>query len=477
MKVLLTRPSTHSSLPWYFPSGLGYVAGSLADAGHEVSVLDAEVEGWDLTDHCRRLAAADYDVLGISALINRYGYVRGLAEASRNAHPGARIVVGGNITGPVWRLLLQITEADVLVIGEGEVTILEVLRCFDEGTPLGDVDGIAFRREHEPFQTRPRTPVENLDAISFPAYDLFPMEAYLSTPGKLARKRLCSRDLSMITARGCPFHCTFCFRPPWERVRFRTWGNVMAELRFLMDNYGVDGVTFNDELTLVSKERSRALCDTIEKTGIVWGCVGRVNTVDLPLLRRLREAGCRWMTYGIESGSQLILDEMKKGVRVEAAKKAVLWTKQAGIATNPTFMLGYPSETRETAMASVRFMKETGLHPDSLFFATPYPGTELFENAVAAGQIPWGLEEYLFAIDGKDAHELLVNLTAMTDAELLGLKNEILATVAPENSRGAQPWLRRASRVLREEGAGALARRCVSKLGGCVKRCLRSTSR
>jgi radical SAM superfamily enzyme YgiQ (UPF0313 family) len=461
MKVLLTKPATDSSNPWYFPSGLGYIARAVMDAGHEVSIMDAEAEGWNLAQHCQMITQTNYDVLGISALINKYNYVGKLAENSRRSHPHAKIVLGGNITGPIWKLLLKKYPIDVCVIGEGEITVQELLSAFEKEKKLQEIYGIAFIRNEKPFQTPLRDPIVNLDDIPFPPYDIFPMEKYLSTPGKLANRGVVSRDLSMITSRGCPYQCTFCYRPLWEKVRHRSCENVMAELSYLVDNYDVNGIVFNDELTLRNKSHVRKLCDEIEKVGILWGCVGRVNIVDQDLLKRMYETGCRWITYGIESGSQTILEEMRKKVKVDQAKNAVLWTQKANIATNPTFILGFPSENRQTAMETVKFIREANLHPDSFFFATPYPGTELYKEAVKMGRIPGDLEEYLTYLDGKDAHSLLVNLTQMSDQELIALRDEVLEKVALSTWEHAWNLFLKSMQLIKEEGWKAFISKAV----------------
>ncbi|MFQ5431674.1 MAG: B12-binding domain-containing radical SAM protein [Nitrospinota bacterium] len=460
MKVLLTRPITYSSNSWYFPSGLGYIARYISDAGHEIKVFDPEVEGGDLNKHCEFIKNEKYDVLGISALINKYEYVKKLAESSKQYHPHSKVILGGNITGPIWELLLNNTNIDVVVFGEGEETVVEILKAFENGLGLEGVKGIAFNLNGKPFHTELRSPIISLDEIPFPAYEYFPMEKYLTTPGKLSRQGLGKRDLSMITSRGCPYSCTFCYRPEWEKVRHRSVENVLREIRYLIDSYNLDALTFNDELTLWSKKNAYKLCDVLETTGIYWGCVGRINIVDENLLKRMYETGCRWITYGIESGSETILREMKKNAKVEKAKQAVIWTKKAGIGTNPTFIIGYPSETRETAMESVDFMKATGLHPDSLFFATPYPGTKLYNDAVKNGRITDSIEEYLHKIDGEDAHSLLVNLTQMSDEELLALRDEVLRKVKPTS------WdlFKKAVEILKQKGWKTLLKKITGKL-------------
>lgn len=460
MKVLLTRPITYSSEVWYFPSGLGYIARCISDAGHEVKVFDPEVECEDFDKHCEFIKNEKYDVLGISALINKYDYVKNLVDFSKKQHPHSKVILGGNITGPIWELLLSKTKIDVAVFGEGEETVIETIKAFEDDASLEGVRGIGFQRNGKPFRTELRPPISDLDTIPFPAYELFPMEKYLTTPGKLSRQGLGKRDLSMITSRGCPYSCTFCYRPEWEKVRHRSVENVLTEIRYLMDNYRMDALTFNDELTLWSKKYSYKLCDALETTGIYWGCVGRVNIVDENLLKRMYETGCRWITYGIESGSETILKEMKKNQKADKAKKAVIQTKKAGLGTNPTFIIGYPSETRETAMESVDFMKETGLHPDSIFFATPYPGTELYNDAIKNGRITGTIEEYLHKIDGEDAHSLLVNLTQMSDEELLALRDEVLRKVKPTS------WdhFKKAIEILKQKGLKTLLTKMSARL-------------
>ncbi len=459
MKVLLTKPATESSKPWYFPSGLGYIARAILDAGHEVTVIDPEIEQWDLSRHCSYIANTKYDILGISALINKYKYVCHLAEASKISNPHAKVVLGGNITGPIWELLLHKSRVDICVIGEGEKTIQELLGALEGQMELEEVQGIAFRKNGQPFQTPLRMPIEHLDSIPFPAYEVFPMESYISTPGKIANLGYSKRDLSMITSRGCPYNCTFCYRPSWEKVRSRSPENVSSEIQYLIKNYGIDSIVFNDELTLRHKSQIFKLCDVMDKIGIFWGCVGRVNVVSADTLKKMYDAKCRWMTYGLESGSQAILNEMNKKTTVDQAKNAILWTKRAGIHTNPTFILGFPSESHQTAMETVKFMSDSNLYPETLFFATPYPGTELFKQAVQRGLIS-DVEEYLLSIDGKDAHSLIINLTSMSNHELLALRDEVIRNIS--ECRGN--IFKRSLKIIRKEGLNIFLSKIMRRL-------------
>lgn len=154
---------------------------------------------------------------------------------------------------------------------------------------------------------------------------------------------------------------------------------------------------------------------------------------------------------------------MRKNVTVEQAKNAVIWTKRAGLNTNPTFMIGYPSESPQTVMETIRFMQETNLHPDTLFFATPYPGTKLFEQAVKLGRVTANVEDYLLYMDGKDAHSLIANLTEMSDQKLIDLRNEVLRKVAISSSN-IWALFKQILRMIRVEGWRSFCLRAARRL-------------
>ena len=423
MRVLLVNPPIREhEAPWYFPSGLGYVARSLRDAGHEVSVLEINAHRYPPDRVERLIRGLSYDVVGIGAMVTRYSYIKWLTPLLKARNPGAKVIVGGGIASSIPELLLGGTETDIACLGEGEVTARGLLRALEDSSDLEQVPGICYRRNGEMVRTAPREQVASLDDIPFPAYELFPMEIYLHHDTQ-SIVPLAAPNISMITSRGCPYRCTFCHRVIRGKTRFRSADNILAEVRMLKDSYGVKGIFFHDELTITNKRLTYELCDRLlaEGVGVEWACSVRANLVDRELMARMRQAGCVYVTYGIESGSQRMLDQMKKGTTVEQNREAWQVIRESGIACSPSFILGMPSETEETVRETVDFVAQAGIKPFTFFFATPYPGTELYEEARAMGRIA---DEESFIEELDDATKFVVNLTALSDDELVRLKKE-----------------------------------------------------
>jgi anaerobic magnesium-protoporphyrin IX monomethyl ester cyclase len=435
--ALVFGPHRTWDAPRNFPTGLGLIAAVLRQAGYDVHVIEVKAERLSREQVMGRLASFDPDVVGFGGLITTYGYAKWLIQAVKRWRPDLPVIVGGGLGSSVPELILTRTPADVAVIGEAEETILELVPALFGGEPLDRIAGIAFRNAewvgsdsafripHSAFTyTPPRTPIWDLDRLPFPAWDLFPMEEYLKHPVVGL-----GRDMDLISSRGCPHRCTYCFQVFGHCFRARSAENMVEEIRQLDRRYGLDFVSFQDDCFVVDKKRVYEFCHLLGRSGlrIKWSCCGRVNLVDLPLLREMRASGCVSVNFGIESGSQTILDRVKKGVRVEQAKRAVRQVRRAGMRCPTSFMLGSPGETRETALETVRFCQELQIPLSALMLTTPYPGTPLFEEVRAAGRIPDDLEAYVERLG--DCVDFTINLTDMTDSELLGLRDEMLRAV------------------------------------------------
>ncbi len=247
--------------------------------------------------------------------------------------------------------------------------------------------------------------------------------------------------------------CKFCYAIFGQRsYRRRSADAIIEEIRFLRHEYAIDSIAFVDDNLTVKRDHLRQVCEQLERENIVWGCHGRVDTADHGRLEMMARSGCKWLGFGIESGSQKILDAMRKRTTVDKARGAINRTREHGIFPNTTFIHGYPGENIETIRETLLFKLELGLRSGS-FFATPYPGTELFDEAVERGLIG-DLHDYLASLD--NAYDFRVNFTEMSDAELLQTRLEAddqLMTAlqiqglqfAPENKKAT---LDRAMRML-----------------------------
>jgi len=388
MRVLLINPLL---LPrtQNFPLGLGYIARSLLDEGHQVSVLDINAYQWNKEEVRGRISSSNFDVVGITAIITQYSYVKWLTQVVRELNPSARIILGGALPTTVPRLMLETTDADTVAIGEGEVTVKELISAIENHGNLSQVRGIQYKEDGKICQTEPRELIANLDTISFPAWHLFPMENYIACL-MLRHFDISARATVVMTSRGCPYGCVYCNTRQvfGRRFRARSVDNIMEEVKFLMQEYKINAVQFNDDIFTLDKKRVNEICDRLNAEGldIPWYAETRVNLVDEKLLRRMREAGCRVVGYGIESGSQKILDALNKQTTVEQGKKAVESTWKAGIIPFTFLMVGMFGETRETIQDTINFCREVNVG-GPVAYIVPLPATPLWEKAVAAGKM------------------------------------------------------------------------------------------
>ncbi|MBN1102079.1 MAG: B12-binding domain-containing radical SAM protein [Deltaproteobacteria bacterium] len=429
MKVLLINaPIRLDAKPNCIPSGLATIAATLRGKGFDVEIYDVNAlrpPGKEILETLRRKS---WNVVGLSGLVTTYEFQKWLIPHLKTLNPGAPVISGGGLATSSSALLFQHTPVDMAVIGEGEETILELCRAIQRDGDLGDVAGIRFRKNGRVETTRKRDPIPDLDAVPFPAWDLLPMEIYLGNPiwGDVAgnssgfkRGVKVTRSMNVISSRGCPFSCNYCYHLfGRSNYRFRSAENVADEVETLVDRYGVDFIGFVDDNMTASDKRLLQFCDLVERRRlpISWGCHGRVTSARPEILQRMAEVGCVWIGYGIESGSQEILDAMNKKARVAQAKEAIRNTRKAGIYPNTTFIFGYPGETRETIQETVDFKKETGIECGS-FFATPYPETPLYHQI---RDLIRDEESFLSSLG--NATEFTINLTGFEDEEMFRLK-------------------------------------------------------
>jgi len=433
MRILLIQPGYRSSeLPTYFPLGLAYIVSVLREAGHTLQVLDIEGNRLSQQEVERFVSSAEFDAVGVSALITKYKYLkRELIPLLKARNPNAPVVLGNSIATSVPEMCVDRVGADVAVIDEGETTAVELFDVLEKRggeERLLSVDGIAFRKkEGVVARTKPRKFIENLDTIPFPAWDLFPTDIYAENfalqhamfidPFKPIR------GINVSSVRGCPFSCNFCYKVFGRSARWRSIDNLVAEVKELQRRYKIQYVSFSDDLFTANRKRVEEFCDRMikENMGVKFFVSARVTTVDQDILNKMAKAGVVSITYGIESASEIILKNMNKMITRDAAYKAVVYARKAGISPNPSFMIGYPGETAQTVQETVDFCAELGLASE-FFFTTPYPGTRLYEQAKAMGKIPD--DDKFFESLGEMSENLLVNFTDMSDEDIRRLKSE-----------------------------------------------------
>jgi len=431
MDVLLVNcPIRVHAEPNVIPYGLATIASTLEGAGHHVEILDLNAQRMSEEEIASELSGRSWDLAGVSGLITTYSFQRWLIPLLRDLRPHAPVVSGGGLATCVPELVLSRTPVDMVALGEGEQTSLELAETLERGGDPAEVAGLMVRRRSgEVVRTEPRALVADLDSLPLPAWHLLPMETYLANPiwgagtGNLSGflgERLPKRSMNIIASRGCPFSCNYCYHLfGRSRYRIRSAENIADEVHALVERYHVDFVGFVDDNFMADAKVVTGFCDSLWRRGIRvrWGCHGRVTSAEPDLLRRMADAGCVWIGYGIESASPEILRRMNKRADPDRAAQAIIETRRAGIYANTTFMMGYPGETRETVEETVEFCKRLGI-VQRFFLTTPYPGTPLYEQV--RHLIP-DEEKYIECLG--DAYDFALNLTDLPDQQLLELKS------------------------------------------------------
>jgi anaerobic magnesium-protoporphyrin IX monomethyl ester cyclase len=355
--------------------GLGYLAAVLEKNGYAVDVIDCQLLKPTQKELLGELIRRRPDVVGVSATTITYRPALEIVKTAKEFCPDCLTILGGaHVTVMGEQTLSEQPEVDIAVRGEGEQTMLELADLISESNlkDLDKVAGINFRKNGKIVQTPDRPFIQNLDELPFPAHKHFPLNKYRIF-GKMY--------LPIITSRGCPFQCAFCIAAVMcgRRFRARSPKNVVDELEWLRDTCRVDAVIFYDDVFTFDKKRALKICEEMKnrKVGLPWDARTRVDLVSKEILVKMRDANCQRVLFGIESGSQQVLNNMKKGTTVEQGERAIKWAKEAGLFVDVNLIFGYPGETTDMRKQTVDFVRKTKPDTASLFLATPYPGTEL----------------------------------------------------------------------------------------------------
>ena len=298
------------------------------------------------------------------------------------SHSSAVTVLGGpHVTALKEEILQAQPEVDYVVLGEGEQTIAELCQTLDQSDrQVSQIQGLVYRTEDGTVQTGPpRALIKDVDSLPFPARDLVDMSR-LGTHRYIDVGRV---SATMISSRGCPFKCAFCSShiTMGKIYRFRSAQNVLAEIDELVGRYQVNHIALEDDTFTLNRDRVETICrELIQRNyDLTWYCLSRVESMDLELARLMRRAGCRLVSFGIESGNPDILQKIHKKISLSAARQAIEACYRAGLRSQCTFILGFPFDTQQTMADTLHFAQE--LSPTiAIFFAlVPYPGTEMYQ--------------------------------------------------------------------------------------------------
>ncbi len=400
LKILLLVPpciklykGMREGAPIFPPLGIAYIAAVLEKNKFNVEIIDSFAENMQWPEIEKKIKESKPDIVGITSTTSTFSEALKIARISKRIFPRVKVVAGGvHVTVLPKQTLEKHPEIDIVAIGESDFSFLETVKALNKGKKLNKVKGLAFRQGKKIFLTEANSRIENLNQLPFPARHLLPNKKY-RPPSKTPIK---FPFATVITSRGCPNNCVFCAsKSIWGRKLFqRSSENVLKEISEIVKSYGIKQIIFIDDTFTINKKRLFKICDGIAKLELIWGCSSRVNTIDEESVKKMKESGCIWMEFGIETGSQKILNLIKKGTTLEQARNAIKLTKKYKIETSAAFMIGNIGETKEDIEKTISFMKE--LDPDylSLSILAPYPGTESYELAVKKGFLKVNPELY-----------------------------------------------------------------------------------
>jgi len=416
---LFTRGSKQSAsvIP---PLGLAYIAAFLMKKGHNCTILDGFAESITIDEIVKK--AASFDVVGITSVSSSVLRAMQLIVAlKQNLVPCPSIIVGGPHSTVLPESVLKYG-ADFVVIGEGEITALKLIEYLARGTrnsqELYKIKGIGFSEAGKYVFTGHRKRIEPLDLIPMPAYDLLPMNLYHSSIARDIKQP----SLSLFTSRGCPGLCSFCSKATFgTKVRYFSVERIVSEFFLLRDKYKARSIAIYDDNFISNPNIVQNVCEELirKRFDIPFSIEARVDCVSLEVLKTLKKAGCSYIAYGVESGSQKMLDYMNKRITLDKIREVVALTKTVGIPMRCYFMMGFPGETLEEIEQTIKFAIELDAEVASFTLLLPLPGTLEYQRAQQSGDFdPYYYEKFilpefnfpdkaLYVPDGMTQNELL----------------------------------------------------------------------
>jgi radical SAM superfamily enzyme YgiQ (UPF0313 family) len=376
--------------------GLLSLGAVLREAGHRIRIVDASAQDLGFEQTIEETKNFQPDIIALTAVTPSIIKTVRLASMMKRICPNVPVVIGGpHFTAVPEQTLSDYPVFDYGVVGEGEISLIELVEALSSGRTLSDVPGIVYRENGKIVFSPHRSPIHDLDALPFPAWDLLPGFPFQYHPALFKYKKLPATHI--ISARGCPHNCIFCDTSVFShQIRFHSSEYILEMIRYLTMNFGIKEIVFEDDQFLINKKRMVKICEGILKAKwpISWCCSARVNSVNDPaMLKLMKKSGCWQINYGIESGNQKILDFAKKGITINQIETAVRLTHGAGILSKGYFIFGLPYETEKTMKNTIALAKRIPLNDMSVFALTPFPGSEMYNISEQFGTIEKDFEK------------------------------------------------------------------------------------
>jgi len=380
-KILLVQASKLNSInpEASQPLGLMYLASALRKwATVAVSIVDLRIETTPLYETLERFKP---DIIGISGFTQNAKTIQNSAETVKNFRRTIPVVIGGPHATAYWDDMLKDKNVDIIVRGEGEFTILELVNALGSGSGLTQINGLAIRKNSSAYLTPSREIISNLDILPFPAWDLIDNKKYYYNP-KLVHLRAKENYMAVFSSRGCPYQCSYCHNMFGKKFRPRSPENVFEEIHLLYKNYGVRQIEFWDDIFNFDRKRAEKILYLIRVSGMNMKLSFpnglRSDLLDKDLLKKMKEAGTVHIGVAVETASSGLQKAIHKNLNLEKVKDIISQISKLGILARGFFILGFPKETKREMKKTINFALKSSLHMASFFVLNPYKGTQIY---------------------------------------------------------------------------------------------------
>ena len=420
---LIPRYFTYGMAGHYImPMGVLYVSAFVKQSGVcNVFTLNLNhVEGDEfeiLEGFCRE---HQIDVVGVGGLSGEYQDLARMVNYVRQINPAIFIIVGGGImTADPEVTMRAFQQADAGVVGEGEVTSVELIKAISQRIPLNEVKGLIYYEDGLLRRTAPREELMDLDALPFPDYEGFDYAAYLEQNPDLSDEGKKYSQVSVIGGRSCKYNCTFCFHPSGTKYRQRSLDSIFSEIDYLVSHYNISYIALREELFATDNVRVREFCQGMEKYDVDWSIQLRIDSINQEIVDILKNSRCRYVFVGVESVDDAVLRSMRKGITRAQIENALDLLKSAGLNSRSGVIFGDTAETFDSAQSTLQWFHQNS-HRYRMFvdMIISFPGSTLYRRACEAGVIP---DPVQFLKDGCP----ITNVSAMTDQEFEGLVKQV----------------------------------------------------
>jgi len=408
----------------FLPLGLAYVTATLKERGYTYDCIDLHTEQimqkkpFDFWDRIRGFDLSSYDLIAFGGVFLKFEDLQYLSSRIKENYSHIFQIVGGNMATMTPDVVLERTQVDCVCLYEGEETIVDLVQTLEQGGDWKEVRSIKYRDENGQPVESPSRPKLTADKVpNFPDrdnwnFDLIRKAYPVGSPGRYSAVAFASR--------GCPFTCTFCKPLTGKEIRSREIDSIINELKYLKEQWNIQYVRFFDEVFIGSKIRIKSLCEAMieEKLDIFWWCQTQVRLIDEDLLRMMKKAGCIEIAYGVESGSDTMLNDMKKGISADIIRDVLEATDRSGIRISLNLLAGTPAETVETLKETRDFLVSLNhinwANVPTIEFVVPLPGTELFDTAVKMDLIENPKTYVVEALAKMEKYSKSINMTNMS---------------------------------------------------------------